>query len=396
MNNIIEKAKQHFETLVKEQLERVEYMKKAEDWTDYSTLKPIIIGIIGGDGIGPEISKHAKNILEFLLKDELLSGKVEFRVIEGLTIENRAKAVKAIPDDVLEELKKCHVLLKGPTTTPRKGDKWPNIESANVTMRRELDLFANIRPVKVSELNIDWMFFRENTEGAYVLGSKGINVTDDLSFDFKVTTTQGSDRIIRLAFDYAKKNNINKVTVVTKANILKATDGKFLDMAEKISKEFPEVAWDDWYIDIMTAKLIDPARRSQFKVLVAPNLYGDIITDEAAQIQGGVGTAGSANIGKRYAMFEAIHGSAPRMVEEGRAKFANPSSLIKGAAMLLNHIGFIEKAKKLEMALDICAIYERKVKITGRSNGATGEEFTIYLMETIQDISLEEKWKSYQ
>lgn len=396
MNNIIEKAKQHFETLVKEQLERVEYMKKAEDWTDYSTLKPIFIGIIGGDGIGPEISKHAKRIFEFLLEDEAKKGKIELRVIEGLTIENRARVMKAIPDDVLEEIKKCHVLLKGPTTTPRKGDKWPNIESANVTMRRELDLFANIRPVKVSELNIDWMFFRENTEGAYVLGSKGINVTDDLSFDFKVTTTQGSDRIIRLAFDYAKKNNINKVTVVTKANILKATDGKFLDIAEKISKEFPEVAWDDWYIDIMTAKLIDPARRSQFKVLVAPNLYGDIITDEAAQIQGGVGTAGSANIGKRYAMFEAIHGSAPRMVEEGRAKFANPSSLIKGAAMLLNHIGFIEKAKKLEMALDICAIYERKVKITGRSNGATGEEFTIYLMETIQDISLEEKWKSYQ
>lgn len=396
MNNIIEKAKQHFETLVKEQLERVEYMKKAEDWTDYSTLKPIIIGIIGGDGIGPEISKHAKRIFEFLLEDEAKKGKIELRVIEGLTIENRSRVMKAIPDDVLEEIKKCHVLLKGPTTTPRKGDKWPNIESANVTMRRELDLFANIRPVKVSELNIDWMFFRENTEGAYVLGSKGINVTDDLSFDFKVTTTQGSDRIIRLAFDYAKKNNINKVTVVTKANILKATDGKFLDIAEKISKEFPEVAWDDWYIDIMTAKLIDPARRSQFKVLVAPNLYGDIITDEAAQIQGGVGTAGSANIGKRYAMFEAIHGSAPRMVEEGRAKFANPSSLIKGAAMLLNHIGFIEKAKKLEMALDICAIYERKVKITGRSNGATGEEFTIYLMETIQDISLEEKWKSYQ
>lgn len=396
MNDIIEKAKQHFETLVKEQLERVEYMKKAEDWTDYSTLKPIIIGLLGGDGIGPEISKHAKRIFEFLLEDEVKKGKIELRVIEGLTIENRARVMKAIPDDVLEEIKKCHVLLKGPTTTPRKGDKWPNIESANVTMRRELDLFSNIRPVKVSELNIDWMFFRENTEGAYVLGSKGINVTDDLSFDFKVTTTQGSDRIIRLAFDYAKKNNINKVTVVTKANILKATDGKFLDMAEKISKEFPEVAWDDWYIDIMTAKLIDPARRSQFKVLVAPNLYGDIITDEAAQIQGGVGTAGSANIGKRYAMFEAIHGSAPRMVEEGRAKFANPSSLIKGAAMLLNHIGFIEKAKKLEMALDICAIYERKVKITGRSNGATGEEFTIYLMETIQDISLEEKWKSYQ
>ncbi len=263
-------------------------------------------------------------------------------------------------------------------------------------MRRELDLFANVRPVKVPELGIDWMFFRENTEGAYILGSKGVNITEDLSFDFKVITTQGADRIIRLAFDYAKKNNINRVTVVTKANVVKATDGKFLDMAEKIAKEYPEVEWDDWYIDIMTAKLIDPARQSQFKVLVAPNLYGDIITDEAAQIQGGVGTAGSANIGKRYSMFEAIHGSAPRMVEEGRLKYANPSSLIKASALLLNHIGFIEKAKKLEMALDICATYEKKLVITGRSNGATGEVFAKYIMETLQHLNLEEKWKSYQ
>ncbi len=396
MNAILEKAKQHFETLVKEQLERVEYMKKAEDWKDYSTLKPIIIGIIGGDGIGPEISKHAKTILEFLLKSELQTGKVEFRVIKGLTIENRAKVMKAIPDDVLEELKKCHVLLKGPTTTPRKGDKWPNIESANVMMRRELDLFANVRPVKVPEKNIDWMFFRENTEGAYLLGSKGINITDDLAIDFKVITTQGADRIIRLAFDYAKKNNINKVTVVTKANIIKATDGKFLSIAEEVAKDYPGVEWDDWYIDIMTAKLIDPARQGQFKVLVAPNLYGDILTDEAAQMQGGVGTAGSANIGKIYAMFEAVHGSAPRMVEEGRAKYADPSSIIKASALLLNHIGFAENSKKLEMALDVCSTYEKRLKITGRSNGATGEEFANYLMDTLLDPKLEEKWKKFQ
>lgn len=396
MNNIIERAKQHFETLVEEQLERIERMKNAEDWVDYSTLQPIIIGIVGGDGIGPEISKHAKTVLEFLLKDELQSGKVEFRVIEGLTIENRAKVMKAIPEDVLEEIKKCHVLLKGPTTTPRKGDKWPNIESANVMMRRELDLFANVRPVKVPEKNIDWMFFRENTEGAYMLGSKGINITDDLAIDFKVITTQGADRIIRLAFDYAKKNNINKVTVVTKANIIKATDGKFLSIAEAVAKDYPEVEWDDWYIDIMTAKLVDPARQGQFKVLVAPNLYGDIITDEAAQLQGGVGTAGSANIGKIYAMFEAVHGSAPRMVEEGRAKYADPSSIIKAAALLLNHIGFNENAKKLEMALDICTTYEKKLIITGRSTGATGEEFTNYLMETLQDPKLEEKWRSFR
>ncbi len=395
MNEIIEKAKAHFESIVQEQLERVERMKKEEDWVDYTLLKPIIIGIVGGDGIGPFITKHAHKILEFLLEEESKDGKVEFRVIEGLTIENRAKVMKAIPDDVLKEIRQCHVLLKGPTTTPRKGDKWPNIESANVTMRRELDLFANVRPVKVLEKNIDWMFFRENTEGAYVLGSKGINITDDLAIDFKVITTQGADRIIRLAFDYAKKNNINRVTVVTKANVVKATDGKFLAMAGEIAKEYPEVEWDDWYIDIMTAKLIDPARQSQFRVFVAPNLYGDIITDEAAQIQGGVGTAGSANIGKTYSMFEAIHGSAPRMVDEGRAQYADPSSIIKAAAILLNHIGFTEKAKKLEMALEICATYEKKLKITGRDTGATGEEFGKYIMDTLQDPNLEKRFKEY-
>lgn len=395
MDKIIENAKIHFEKLVKEQLERVERMKQAGDWVDYTTIKPIIIGLVGGDGIGPFITKHAQAVLEFLLKEEIENGKVELRVIEGLTIENRAKVMKAIPDDVLVEIKECHVLLKGPTTTPRKGDKWPNIESANVTMRRELDLFANVRPVKVPEKNIDWMFFRENTEGAYVLGSKGINITNDLAFDFKVITSQGADRIIRLAFDYAKKNNINKVTVVTKANVVKATDGKFLALAEEVAKDYPEVEWDDWYIDIITAKLVDPARQSQFRVFVAPNLYGDIITDEAAQIQGGVGTAGSANIGKQYSMFEAIHGSAPRMIEEGRAQYADPSSIIKAAALLMNHIGFSEKAKKLEMALDICATLEKKITISGRSNGATGEEFAKYIMDTLTDPQLEEKWKSF-
>jgi len=395
-NEEIERAKEHFEKIIREQIERIERMKAQQEWIDYSKLKPIIIGVVGGDGIGPYICKHAQTILEFLLKEEIENGKVEFREIKGLTIENRAKVGKAIPDDILEEIKKCHVILKGPTTTPKKGDPWPNIESANVAMRRELDLFANVRPVKVPEKGIDWVFFRENTEGAYILGSKGINVTEDLAIDFKVITTQGAERIIRLAFEYAKKNNINKVTVVTKANVVKTTDGKFLEIAEKVAKDYPEVEWDDWFIDIMTAKLIDPARQSQFKVIVMPNLYGDILTDEAAQLQGGVGTAGSANIGKRYAMFEAIHGTAPRMVEEGRAKYADPSSITKAAAMLLNHIGYTEKAKKLEMALDICCIYEHKLKITGRPNGATGEEFAKYIMETIKDPDLEKKWEKYQ
>ncbi len=396
MDEYIEKAKEHFGNILKEQLERVERMKSGDDWIDYKSLKPIIIGVVGGDGIGPMICEHAHRILEFLLRDEVENGKIEFRVIEGLTIDNRARVMKSIPDDVLEEIKNCHVILKGPTTTPKKGDPWPNIESANVSMRKHLDLFANIRPVKVPEKNIDWMFFRENTEGAYVLGSQGVNVTDDLAVDFKVITTQGSDRIIRLAFDYAKKNNINRVTVVTKANVIKTTDGKFLQIAEDVAKEYPGIEWDDWFIDIMTAKLIDPARASQFRVVVMPNLYGDILTDEAAQLQGGVGTAGGANIGKRYAMFEAIHGSAPRMVEEGRAQYADPSSIIKAGSMLLNHIGYIEQSRRLDMALEICGQYEMKFRVTGRSDGATGEEYARYIMDTLQDPDLESKWQSYQ
>jgi len=263
-------------------------------------------------------------------------------------------------------------------------------------MRRKLDLFANVRPVKVPKEGIDWIFFRENTEGAYILGGKGINVTDDLGIDFKVITSQGSERIIRMAFDYAKRNKINKVTVVTKANVVKTTDGKFLSVAEQVAKDYPEVEWDDWFIDIMTAKLVDPKRRTQFRVVVLPNLYGDILTDEAAEFQGGVGTAGSANIGKRYAMFEAIHGTAPRMVEDGRADYADPSSILRATVMLLNHIGFAAKARKFEMTLDICGQYEKKVVITGRSDGVTGAEFADYVMKTIQDPELESKWQSYQ
>ncbi len=394
-NPIIERAKEHFAEILEEQLARIEQMKEPVEWTDYAQLKPIIIGIIGGDGIGPFIAAEARKIMEFLLKEEIESGKIEIRDIEGLTIENRSARNKSIPDDILEKIKKCHVTLKGPTTTPRKGDPWPNIESCNVAMRRYLDLFANVRPVRVPKLGIDWMFFRENTEGAYVLGSRGIQVTEDLAIDFKVITKQGAERIIRLAFEYAKKNNINKLTMVTKANVIKTSDGLFLDTGYRIAKEYPEIECDDWYIDIMTAKLIDEKRRRQFKVIVLPNLYGDILTDEAAEFQGGVGTAGSANIGKRYSMFEAIHGSAPRMVKEGRAQYADPGSMIKAASLLINHLGFSDQFKKLEMAIDICGNFEKKIAITGRDTGATGAEYAQYLMETMTDPKLEERWKSY-
>ena len=390
----IERAKEHFGQLLEKQLARVERMKQAEDWLDFAEISPIVIGVCGGDGIGPYITDQAQRILEHLLESEVRSGKVEFRTIEGLTIENRAEKGQALPDDVLAELRKCHVILKGPTTTPREGDQWPNIESANVAMRKDLELFANVRPVRVPDQGIDWTFFRENTEGAYVLGSDGVSVTDDLAVDFTVATSQGSERIIRMAFDHARRTGSNRITIVTKANVIKTTDGKFLETARRIAEEYPEVVWDDWYIDIMTAKLVDTKRRTEFRVFALPNLYGDILTDEAAEFQGGVGTAGSANIGKRYAMFEAIHGSAPRMVDEGRAEYADPSSIIRAGAMLLNHLGHSDRAKRLQLALDICGNLEKTLVMTGRDTGAKGSEFADYIMETLAEPELEAKWES--
>lgn len=382
----IEEAKQKFGELLEKQLKRVEIMKSQGDFIDYKSLEKIVIGVCGGDGIGPAITAQAQRVLEYLLKDDVKSGKIVFKNIDGLTIERRAEVMKAIPDDTLEELKQCDVILKGPTTTPRKGDEWPNVESANVAMRKELDLFANVRPVRIPEQGIDWTFYRENTEGGYAAGKEGVNVTNDLGIDFTVVTSQGCDRIIRAAFEFAKANGKTRVTAVTKANIIKTTDGKFLEAFYRIAKEYENITADDWYIDIMTAKLVDEKRRKDFQVLVLPNLYGDILTDEAAEFQGGVGTAGSANIGKKYAMFEAIHGSAPRMVKEGRAKYADPCSVIRAGAMLLSHIGYTKEAEKLYKALDICTTEEKKIVITGRDTGATSEEFANYIMETIEKL----------
>jgi isocitrate dehydrogenase (NAD+) len=359
-------------------------MKSTADFIDYAALDKIIVGVIGGDGIGPAITAEARRLLEALLAAEIKSGKVELRTIDGCTIERRAEVGKAIPDEVLSEIRKCHVLLKGPTTTPRKGDPWANVESANVAMRKELDLFANVRPVKVPELGIDWTFFRENTECLYAMGSQGVNISDDLAIDFRVITSQGTERIAKLAFDFARNNGKKRVTIVTKANVVKTTDGKFLEVCQRVAKNYPEIQVDDWYIDIMTAKLIDEKRRTQFEVFVLPNLYGDILTDEAAEFQGGVGTAGSANLGKQCSMFEAIHGSAPRMVEEGRAIYADPSSVMRAGVMLLSHIGYQAQADKLEHALDMCTIHEKKIAITGRADGATCAEFTDYVLSHIK------------
>ncbi len=382
----IKNALEAYEKLLRSQLERNDRIKATKDFVEYDKLDKIIIGICGGDGIGPVITAESAKVLKFLLKKDVEAGKVEFRNIEGLTIENRIEKMQPIPDDVMAQLKECHVILKGPTTTPQAGDGRPNIESANVAMRKALDLFANVRPVRIPEEGIDWTFFRENTEGAYAVGSCGINVSDDLALDFVVTTTEGTQRIARLAYNYARANKKERVSIIQKANVIKTTDGKFLKLCKEIGEEYPEIITDEWYIDICTAKLIDKKRRTDFKVFILPNLYGDIITDEAAEFQGGVGTAGSANIGKRYAMFEAIHGSAPRMVSEGRGQYADPCSMLRASAMLLSHIGYIKESEALDKALDICMFEEAAIKITGRETGATCSEFAEYVMNKLTQI----------
>ena len=382
----LDMACQKFRKILENQLQRVEDMKNQGDFVDYSSLDTIRIGICGGDGIGPIISKEASEILKYLLSDEEKAGKVEFVDINDLTIEKRLECGKAIPDDVLEKLKSCHVILKGPTTTPQKGSGVKNIESANVAMSKALDLFANIRPVRVPSQGINWTIFRENTEGGYAVGSQGFNVTEDLGVDFVVTTKQGTERIAKLAYEYAKNNGFTRVSIITKANVIKTTDGNFIEDCRKVAADYPEITTDEWYADIMTAKLVDEKRRKEFQVLLAPNLYGDIISDEAAEFQGGVGTAGAANIGKKYAMFEAIHGSAPRMIEEGRGQYADPCSMLRACVMLLNHIGMNYKARRLEKALDICVYEEKKLTITGRETGCTCEEFGQYVKDTINRV----------
>ena len=372
----IETAKEQFEKLLREQLERADRLKERPETKEKKDT--VVIGLIDGDGIGPIIMKEAESVLEKLLADEIKAGKAVLKRISGLTIENRKALGESVPSCVLDEIKKCDVLLKGPTETPKGG----TLESANVMLRRELDLYANVRPVYVPELRIDWTFFRENTEGEYVLGSRGIEIPGSLSMDFKVTTDAGTERIARTAFEFAKNNAKDRVAIVTKANIMKKTDGKFSEICRKVAGDYPGIKAEDWYVDIMSANLVNENIRSGFQVFVLPNLYGDIITDEAAEIQGGVGTAGSANIGDRYAMFEAIHGTAPRMIEDGLQEYVNPLSILKASEMLLRHIGYPEIAERLSCALDKAQSSDAP-RVTGFREGAGTKELMEYIYSVL-------------
>lgn len=383
----IRAAQEKLAALIRSDFARIDRMKADEEVTDFSKLDKIVIGVMPGDGIGPLIMKQALRVLNTMLAPEIASGKIEIRIIEGMTIERRAELGESLPADVLETCKQCDVLIKGPFVTPRAGDPWPNLVSANSLLRRGLDLFAAVRPIKIPDKNIDWCFFRENIEGEYIWGNKGIQVNDDLAIDFKVQTKQGSERIARAAFEYARKNGKHNVTVVTKANIVKLADGNFLKAVHHIGEtEYPEIEVQERLVDAMAAKMADPEFTKGCEVFVLPNLYGDIVTDAAAELQGGLGSASSSNIGNKYALFEAIHGTAPYLMSHGRGQYANPCSLIRAAGQLMAHIGYGDRTAKLEQALDICCNTEKKLVLTTDKDGATSEEFTTYLLDTLKTL----------
>ena len=382
----IKTAQEKFGALIENESARIERMKASQEVTDFSNKEKIVVGILPGDGVGPILMKQALRVLNELAGDEIQSGKIEIREIEGMTIENRVAKLESLPKEIIPEIKACDVLVKGPMVTPRAGDGLPNLVSANSLLRRELELFAAVRPIKIPDKNIDWTFFRENIEGEYIWGDKGIQVDEDLAVDFKVQTKQGSERIARAAFEFARKNGKKNVTIVTKANIVKLVDGNFIKAVRKVGEEYPEIEIQERLVDAMCAKMLDPEFNRGMEVVVLPNLYGDIVTDVAAEHSGGLGSACSSNIGNKYALFEAIHGTAPYLMSHGRGDYANPCSLIRAIGQMLIHIGYADRNELLDKALEICTVTEKKLVVTTETKDASAAEFTDYLIETIQKI----------
>lgn len=380
----IAKAQEAFGELIRQDYKRIDGMKKAQEPLDFSKLDKIVVGILPGDGIGPVIMPLALQVMETLVGDEIRAGKIEIRHIEGMTIESRVAQNNSLPQECLEEIKKCHVLLKGPMVTPRAGDGLPNLVSVNSLLRRSLDLYAAVRPIDIPDKDIHWTFFRENIEGEYIWGNKGIQVDEDLAVDFKVQTHLGSRRIARAAFEYARKNGGHNVTVVTKANIVKLADGNFIKAVREVGQEYPDIEIQERLVDAMCAKMMDPDFHKGIEVVVLPNLYGDIVTDVAAEHQGGLGTASSSNIGDRYALFEAIHGTAPGLCAAGKAGYANPCSLIRAMGQMLVHMGYGEANAKLEKALDACTRGENATVVGPKEGQHSAAEFVEYLIAELR------------
>ncbi|MGN0761799.1 MAG: isocitrate/isopropylmalate family dehydrogenase [Aristaeellaceae bacterium] len=379
-------AKEKFGALIEEDYKRIDRMNQAQEPIDFDKLDRIIVGILPGDGIGPVIMPLALRVMEALVGEDIASGRIELRHIEGMTIENRVAKLNSLPEECLEEIRQCHVLLKGPMVTPRAGDGLPNLVSANSLLRRSLDLYAAVRPIDIADKGIHWTFFRENIEGEYIWGNKGIQVDEDLAVDFKVQTRRGSERIARAAFEFARKNGKHNVTIVTKANIVKLADGNFIKAVREVGKSYPDIGIQERLVDAMCAKMLDPDFNAGIEVVVLPNLYGDIVTDVAAEHQGGLGTASSSNIGDRYALFEAIHGTAPYLCGLGKAGYANPCSLIRAMGQMLIHMGYGAANARLEKALEKCTTGEGAMEVGIKEGMHSAAEFTDYLIETIRAL----------
>ncbi|MDX1641661.1 MAG: NADP-dependent isocitrate dehydrogenase [Balneolaceae bacterium] len=298
------------------------------------------ITVAYGDGIGPEIMQSTLEILQEA------DAQIKPEVIEiGEEIYKKGRKAGIEPDS-WDVIRKNKVFLKAPITTPQGG----GVKSLNVTMRKTLGLFANVRPcmsyhpfVKTKHPDMDVVIVRENEEDTY--GGIEHRQTFEVYQCLKLITLPGTERIVRYAFEYARTNNRKKVTCFTKDNIMKLTDGLFHDVFKKVAAEYPDIEADNMIVDIGTARLADTPEN--FDVVVMPNLYGDIVSDVAAQIAGSVGLAGSANVGTKCAMFEAIHGSAPDIAGQN---IANPSGLLQAAVMMLVHIGQPKVAERIHNA----------------------------------------------
>ncbi len=328
------------------------------------------ITLIPGDGIGPEVADAAKRVID-------ASGvKINWE------IQNAGEHVMQeygtpLPNHVIESIKKNKVALKGPITTPIG----TGFRSVNVALRKELNLYANIRPCKTFKgipsryENIDLIIVRENTEDLYA----GIEhmVGEDAAESIKIITRKGSERIVRYAFELAKKENRRKVTAVHKANIMKCTDGLFLEVSREVAQEFPEIQFEDMIVDAMCMKLVQVPEN--YDVLVMPNLYGDIISDLCAGLIGGLGVAPGANIGTDGAVFEPIHGSAPKRAGQN---LANPTATILSGVMMLRYLGENDSANAIEKAVK--EIISKGEKVTYDLGGSTGtSEFADAIIEMI-------------
>ncbi|AUG56985.1 MAG TPA: isocitrate/isopropylmalate dehydrogenase family protein [Ruminiclostridium sp.] len=325
------------------------------------------ITLIPGDGIGPEVAFAAKKIID--------SAGVKIHWdIQNAGIDVMEEFGTPLPGHVIDSIKKNKVALKGPITTP-VGE---GFRSVNVTLRKELDLYTNLRPVKTYKGiptrydDIDLVIVRENTEDLYV----GIEhmVGDDAAESIKIFTRKGCERIVRYAFEYARREGREKVTAVHKANIMKYTDGMFLAIAKDIAKEYPDIEFEEMIVDAMCMRLVQVPET--YDVLVLPNLYGDIVSDLCAGLVGGMGFAPGANIGSEYAVFEAVHGSAPDIAGKN---IANPTALILSGVHMLRHIGEVEASNKIERALSR-VLEEGKVLTKDIGGNASTTEFTDYII----------------